>query len=58
MLYIPKIGNYLKSLTDDEGKHFVAINFIRYFKSTKKNLYSKLMKNKILEKLMNLFTSF
>ena len=36
MLFIPKIGNYLKSLTDDEGKHFVAINFIRYFKSTKK----------------------
>ena len=58
MLYIPKIGNYLKILTDDEGKHFVAINFIKYFKSTRKKLYSKLMKNKILEKLLNLFTSF
>ena len=27
MLYIPKIGEYLKILTDEEVKDFVAINF-------------------------------
>ena len=35
MLYIPKIGDYLKILTDDEVKDFVAINFSEYFKSTR-----------------------
>ena len=35
MLYIPKVGDYLKILTDDEAKHFVAINFSEYFKSTR-----------------------
>ena len=38
MLYIPKIGGYLKILTDDEVQHFVAINFSEYFKSTRKKL--------------------
>ena len=33
MLYIPKIDNYLKILTNEEVKDFVAINFIEYFKS-------------------------
>ena len=33
MLYIPKIDNYLKFLTDEEVKDFVAINFSEYFKS-------------------------
>ena len=33
MLYIPKIDDYLKILTDDEVKDFVAINFNEYFKS-------------------------
>ena len=27
MLYIPKIDDYLKILTDEEVKYFVAINF-------------------------------
>ena len=31
MLYIPKIGGYLKILTDEEVKDFVAINFSDYF---------------------------
>ena len=35
MLYIPKIGDYLKILTYDEVKDFVAINFSEYFKSTR-----------------------
>ena len=33
MLYISKIDNYLKILTDEEVKDFVAINFSGYFKS-------------------------
>ena len=33
MLYIPKIDVYLKILTDEEVKDFVAINFSEYFKS-------------------------
>ena len=33
MLYIPKIDDYLKILTDEELKDFVAINFREYFKS-------------------------
>ena len=35
MLYIPKINDYLKILTDEEVKYFVAINFSEYFKSTR-----------------------
>ena len=35
MLYIPKIDDYLKILTDKEVKYFTAINFEEYFKSTK-----------------------
>ena len=34
MLYVPKIDDYLKILTDDEVKGFVAISFSEYFKST------------------------
>ena len=33
MLYIPKIDDYLKILTDEEVKDFVAINFSEYFKT-------------------------
>ena len=33
MLYIPKIGDYLEILTDEEVEDFVVINFIEYFKS-------------------------
>ena len=35
MLYIPKINDYFKSLTDEEVKGFVAINFSEYFKCTR-----------------------
>ena len=42
MLHIPKIDDYLKFLTDDGVKDFVAINFSEYFKSTREKLYSKL----------------
>ena len=33
MLDIPKIDDYLKILTDEEVKDFVAINFSEYFKT-------------------------
>ena len=33
MFYIPKIDDYLKILSDDEVKDFLAINFSEYFKS-------------------------
>ena len=32
MLYLEKIDDYLKILTDDEVKDFVAINFGKYSK--------------------------
>ena len=35
MLHVPKIDDYLKILTDEEVKDFVAINFSKYFKSTR-----------------------
>ena len=52
MLYIPKIDDYLKILTDEGVKDFAATNFSEYFKST------IWMKIKILEKLLNCFISF
>ena len=36
MLYILKIDDYLKILTDEEVKDFVAMNFSEYFKSKRK----------------------
>ena len=32
MLYLPKIDDYLKILTDEEVKKFVVINYSEYFK--------------------------
>ena len=57
MLYIPKIGDYLKILTDDEVKDFVDINFSGYFKSTREKLYSKQNLRKIAELLYILLTT-
>ena len=42
MLYIPKIGGYLKVMTDNEVEDFVVINFNKYFKSVRDKLYSQL----------------
>ena len=47
MLYIQKIDDYLEILTYEEVKDFVAKNFNETIK-----------KKKILEKLLNHFTSF
>ena len=51
MLYIPKIGYYLKMLTDDEEKALVIINFGEYFKSMKEKLNSKLSEEQNLRKV-------
>ena len=51
MLYIPKIDDYLKILTTEEAKNFVAINFSEYFKSATDKLYSKLNEEQNLRKV-------
>ena len=33
MFFIPKIGDYVKILTEEKVKNFVAIHFSEYFKS-------------------------
>ena len=35
MLHIPKTDDYLKILTDEEVKDFIAISFSEYFKSVR-----------------------
>ena len=51
MLCVPKIGDSLKILTNDEVKDFVAINFSEYFTSTRKKMYSKLSEEQNLRKV-------
>ena len=47
MLYIPKIDDYLETLTDEEVKDFVY-----------KNFDETIRKKEILEKFLNHFISF
>ena len=58
MLYIPKIDDYLKILTDEEVKDFVAINFSKYFNTTREKLYSKLFEEQNLRKCAKLLYIF
>ena len=51
MLYIPKIGDYLKILTGDEVKDFVVNNFDEYFKSLNEKLYSQLCERQNIKKI-------
>ena len=51
MLYIPKIGYYLKILTDKEVKDFVVINFSECVKSTTEKLHSALNEKQNLRKV-------
>ena len=51
MLYIPKIGDYLKILIYHKMKEFVTINFSDSFKFTRKNLHSKLSEEQNLRKV-------
>ena len=46
MLYILKIADYLKILTDEEVKDFVVINFGDCLKCTREKLYFKLQCSK------------
>ena len=48
MLYMPKITDYLKILTDKEVKDFAVIDFGECFKSIRGALYSKLTDNENL----------
>ena len=57
-MYIPKIGDNLKILTDDEVKEFVVINFGKYLRSTKEKFYSKLSEDQNLRKIAQLFYVF
>ena len=57
ILYIPKIDDNLKILTDDEMRDFVAINFSENFKSTREKLYSKLNEQENLRKVPKLHFS-
>ena len=50
MLYIPKIDDHLKILTDEEVKDLIAINFSEYLKSIRSE--------QNLVKLVNHFISF
>ena len=51
MLFIPKIDDYLKILTDKEVKDLVAINVSEYFKYIREKLYSKLSEEQNLRKV-------
>ena len=52
LLYIPKIDDYLKILTDQEVKDFVlAINLSEYFESTREKVSSKLNEEENLRKV-------
>ena len=55
MLYISKISDYLKILTDDKVKDFVVINVSEYFKSTREKLSSKLNEEQNLRKVVESF---
>ena len=52
MLYIPKIGGYLKVMTDNEVEDFVVINFDKYFKSVRDKLYSQLREKQNLRNIV------
>ena len=58
MFYIPKIGDYLKILTNDEVKDIVAINSSEYFKSKREKFYSELIEEQNSRKVAESFYIF
>ena len=58
MLYIPKIYDYLKIMTDEKLKNFVVVNFEEYFKSMKEKLYSKLWEKQNVRRVAELLVTF
>ena len=51
MFCIPKTGDYLKVLTDDEVKNVLVINFGEYYKSVGQKLYFKKNLKKFADKV-------
>ena len=58
MLYIPKIYDYLKIMTDEKLNNFVVANFEEYFKSMKEKLYSKLWEKQNVRRVAELLVTF
>ena len=58
MLYIPKIDDYLKILTDEEVKYLVAINFSEYLKFAREKLYFSLNEEQNLRKVAKSLYTF
>ena len=60
MLYIPKIENYLETLTEETVEDLMARIFGEYFESRKEDLYSKVDKEtrKNLRKVAEVFYTF
>ena len=58
MLYIPKIDDYLKILTDAEVKYLVAINFSEYLKFAREKLYFSLNEEQNLRKVAKSLYTF
>ena len=52
MLYIPKISDCLKFLTDDEVKDFAVTNFREYFKYTTEEQNVRKIAKSIQQRLM------
>ena len=57
-MYISKIGDYWKILTDDEVKDVVAINLSERFKSAREEWYSKQNEEQYPRKVPKLFYIF
>ena len=57
MLHIQNICDYLK-IFNDEVKDFVVINFDKYFKSAKEELYPELCEEQNLRKIVEYFYVF
>ena len=57
-MYISKIGDYWKILTDDEVKDVVAINLSERFKSAREDSYSKQNEEQYPRKVPKLFYIF
>ena len=60
MLYIPKIENYLETLTEENVEDLMDRIFGEYFESRKEDLYSKVDKEtrKNLRKVAEVFYTF
>ena len=58
MLYIPKINDHSKILTDEEVKEFLPINLSEYLKYAREKLHSNLSEEQNLRKVPKSFYIF